>query len=253
MLTFSLQSGSNGNAIYVEADGVSLLFDAGISARQVEQRLQAYGRDVRRVDALIISHEHWDHIRYAGSYQREFGLPIFATRGTWCCVPPVVGPVDRVHLFRPGDVLEFGPIRVHTIATPHDAAEGVAFVAEASSGSLGIFTDLGHPFPALAQWLDRVQAAYLESNFDQRLLAAGPYPPELKQRIRGPHGHLSNEESARLIAARRGPPLQWLALAHLSEQNNTPQLALATHRNTYGDAVQLAVATRYGPSQIFRL
>ncbi len=253
MLTFSLQSGSNGNAIYIEAHGVSLLFDAGISGRQAQQRLLAFGRDMGRVDALVISHEHWDHIRYAGAYQRQFGLPIFVTPGTWSRRAPAVGPVKRVRFFRPGDVLDFGSLRVHTVATPHDATESVAFVVEGSSGSVGIFTDLGHPFPDLVRWLDRVDAAYLESNFDEQMLAAGPYRQELKLRIRGPSGHLSNEESARLVATRRGSPLQWLALAHLSEQNNSPEVALATHRNTCGDAVPLAVATRYGPSQMFQL
>ncbi|NOX54553.1 MAG: MBL fold metallo-hydrolase [Planctomycetes bacterium] len=253
MLTFSLQSGSNGNAIYVEADGVSLLFDAGISGRQAELRLQQFGKDIRDVTALLISHDHADHIRCAGIYHRKFGLPVFVTPQTLARTPCTLGDISHVEHFFAGDVISFGLVRVYTIPTPHDAADGVAFVVESKGNRLGIFTDLGHLFPELIDWLSDVDGAYLESNYDPQMLAEGPYPPHLKQRIRGPHGHLSNAESARLAAQVGNERLRWLALAHLSEQNNCPSVALETHRRVHGGIVPLHVAGRYGPSEVFRL
>ena len=128
MITFSLQSGSNGNAIYVEAAGVRLLFDAGISGKMAQQRMARHGRDIRQVQAVILSHDHSDHVRCAGIYQRKFGLPVYMTRTTrraiWCDL----GELTDVRYFRAGQALEFGPVTVHTIRTPHDAADGVAFV-----------------------------------------------------------------------------------------------------------------------------
>jgi phosphoribosyl 1,2-cyclic phosphodiesterase len=252
MITFSLQSGSNGNAIYVEADGVRLLFDAGLSGRMAQQRLAGFGRDIREVDALILSHDHADHVRCAGIWQRKFGLPIHATAGTWRAAAPWQGRVEDVRPFRPGDRLEFGRVTVHTLPTPHDGAEGVAFVVEADNRRLGILTDLGHPFPGLERWLERVDAAYLESNYDPEMLAHGPYTPALQARIRGGGGHLSNDEAAALVQSCRRKP-RWIALAHLSAENNSPQVALRTNRSVVGRDFPFHLAGRDGPSDLLEL
>jgi phosphoribosyl 1,2-cyclic phosphodiesterase len=248
MLTFSLQSGSNGNCIYVEAEGVALLFDAGISARQVRQRLAERGRGVEQIQAVIISHDHTDHIRCAGIYQRRLGLPIYMTKAVLQRAAGRLGPLRDVRGFEPGQALRFGPLRVQTIRTAHDAPEGVAFVVEARRRRLGILTDLGHPFTALRQLMDHLDAAYLESNYDPHMLNEGPYPEWLKAWIRGPGGHLSNAESAGL--ARRGAAarLQWVAVAHLSEQNNLPELAIEAHRRATGRGFAIHWASRYRPS-----
>ena len=153
MITFSLQSGSNGNAIYVEADGVRLLFDAGISGRQAAERMRHYRRDIRDVDALIISHIHADHAQCAGIYHRKFGLPIHMTRTANLFARHMLGRVNTVHQFCPGDPLAFGQVTVHTIPTPHDAADSVAFVVECGGKRLGIFTDVGRPFDGLLRAL----------------------------------------------------------------------------------------------------
>jgi phosphoribosyl 1,2-cyclic phosphodiesterase len=252
VITFSLQSGSNGNSIYVEADGVSLLFDAGISGRQARLRMESHGRDIRAVDALLITHDHTDHVRCAGIYQRLFGLPIYMTEDTYHAAAWQLGKAGDIRHFHAGESLSFGPVTVHTHSTAHDAADGVTFIVECRHKRLGIFTDLGHPFEGLAEQLESVDAAYLESNYDPLMLEEGPYPPDLKRRIRGPGGHLSNEESAelaRLCAGRHA----WIALAHLSEQNNHPSLALGTHRRIAGHDQHLTVAGRYDVSRLLRL
>jgi phosphoribosyl 1,2-cyclic phosphodiesterase len=308
MITFSLQSGSNGNAIYVEADGARLLFDAGISGKQARMRMAAHGRDIRAVTALLITHDHADHVCCAGIYQRLFNIPIYMTEPTYRAVRNNLGQVHDVRYFRAGDTLEFGPVRVHSRRTPHDAADGLTYIVEtgrvphsptggscggstggsfdgatggifgnaagdvhggvsdgvsggarggSSDGSssikrLGVFTDLGHPTDALIEQLESVDAAYLESNYDPVMLEEGPYPPDLKDRIRGAGGHLSNEESAQLIQYCNGRH-RWIALAHLSEHNNHPTVALRTHRGLLGDDRVLHVAGRRDVSEIFHL
>jgi len=249
MRTFSLQSGSNGNCIYVEADGVALLFDAGISGLQAQRRLAARNRDIRRVAGVILSHDHIDHVRCAGIYQRKFHVPIHTTPATFRRIRRGLGRVDDVRHFAAGDRLDFGPLTVHTLRTAHDAVDGVAFVVEADGKRLGILTDLGHPFAGLPELIRRLDAAYLESNYDPKMLEEGPYPAQLKARIRGRGGHLSNIESARLARIGARKRLQWVAAAHLSEQNNTPELAVQTHRHELGRGFTIHWASRYGPSE----
>ncbi len=244
MITFSLQSGSNGNSVYVEAGGQRLLFDAGISGACAKNRMADHGRDICNVDALIISHHHADHVRCAGIFQRKFGLPIYMTRTTHKHAYPPLGDLSDVRYFRSGSSLSFGPVTVHTLRTPHDAADAVAFVVEYEQKRLGILTDLGHPFVGLANLLDDLDAAYLESNYDPGMLETGPYPPHLQARIRGVGGHLSNEESAELVCGCRSGRLKWVALAHLSESNNDPELALEAHRQQMGESYPYHVAPR---------
>lgn len=250
MLTCSLQSGSNGNAIYVEAGGVRLLFDAGISGRQARTRLARHGREIRGIDALLLSHGHADHTRCAGVYQRLFELPIYTTAATHRAMAPYAGKLRDVRHFRPGEALEFGAVTVYTLPTPHDATDSVAFIVEFAGRRLGILTDLGHPFAGLRLTLRELDAVYLESNYDPILLAEGSYPPELKARIRGDGGHLSNDEAAELLLRCRGARPRWVALAHLSAENNHPDLALQTHRAVLGHDYPLAVAGRYAVSDL---
>jgi len=244
LITYSLQSGSNGNAIYVEAGPVRLLFDAGISGKTAEGRMRVRGHEIRDVTALIISHDHADHMRCAGIYQRKFGLPIHMSARTHQAYRENLGPLKNVRYFEVGQSLCFDGVVVHTVPTPHDAADGSVFVVEHDGRRLGILTDLGHSFDALRSLLPTLDAAYLESNYDPHMLATGPYPPDLQARIRGSGGHLSNEESAALVreSAKR---LRWVVLSHLSEHNNRPELALMTHRRQVGHEFPLHVAPRY--------
>jgi phosphoribosyl 1,2-cyclic phosphodiesterase len=248
MISFSLQSGSNGNSIYVETSDARLLFDAGISGRQAHLRLAHHHRDIRKVHALIISHDHNDHIRCAGIYQRKFSLPMYVTQRTLDAANGL-GRLSDVRPFESGQTLSFGRTRIHTIPTPHDGADGVAFVVEKGRKRLGIFTDLGHVFDALPEWLDTVDAAFLESNYDPQLLRTGDYPAWLKKRIVGQGGHLSNHQAAKL-ARQYCRKLKNLALAHLSEHNNTPELALKLAQTQADGKYQVTVAPRSGPGPI---
>jgi phosphoribosyl 1,2-cyclic phosphodiesterase len=250
VIAISLQSGSNGNCIYVEANGVRLLFDAGICGVRAEARLRAYKRDIRNVDALIISHDHADHINYAGVYQRKYGLPIFITPRTLykAETEKKLGKLRDVNYFLAGGKLQFGDVSVQTIPTPHDGVDGVAFVVSFGCKRLGILTDLGHAFRELSAVVSSLDAVFIESNYDPLMLSTGPYPAFLKKRIRGPKGHLSNKEAAELLLS--GVRLKWACLSHLSENNNKPAVALKTHREIVGRRLALYAASRYAPSAI---
>ena len=256
MIAISLQSGSNGNCIYVESSGVRLLFDAGISGAQTEERLAAHDRDIRMVDAVIISHDHSDHISHAGVLQRKFGLPVYVTPATFAAASArcSLGKLKDVRHFRSSDKLQFGDVLVYAIPTPHDGADGAVFIVESGARRLGILTDLGHVFKDLIHLVSSLDAVFLESNYDPDMLAQGPYPAYLKQRIRGPHGHISNVEAAEvLLRASASKRLQWACLAHLSEQNNHPDVALRTHSQIMSGKIPLYVADRYQSSKIFTI
>lgn len=251
MIALSLQSGSNGNCTYVEAGGLRLLFDAGLCGVEAERRLAAHGRDIRAVDALIISHDHADHVKYAGVYQRKFGFPLYITPKTLYRseMRHRLGRLKKVNFFLPGERLTFGRVSVRSIPTPHDCLDGTAFVVCSDGKQLGILIDLGHPFEELSEVVASLDAVFIESNYDPGMLAAGPYPACLKRRIRGPGGHLSNREAAELLQG--GTKLRWACLAHLSEKNNDAALALQTHRDVLGSKLTLHITSRHAPTGMF--
>jgi phosphoribosyl 1,2-cyclic phosphodiesterase len=251
----ALQSGSNGNAVYVEADGVRLLFDAGISGSAAQERLAERGRDIRQVDALLISHDHADHVRAAGVYHRKFGLPLYATARTLAAAGArkSLGRLQGVFHFRAGEALRFGSVTVETIPTPHDGVEGVAFVVDDGQRRLGILTDLGHVFAGLADVVASLDGMLLESNYDPQMLREGAYPEFLKRRIAGPGGHISNSEAAELLARAIDRRARWVCLGHLSEENNRPELVLRTHRQLLDGRVPLHVASRYEVGETLEL
>ncbi len=254
MKVISLQSGSNGNCIYVEANGVRLLFDAGISAALVQERLDFHDRDANAVDAVLISHDHIDHCRSMGILNRTFGLPIYATAKTYQAAKRfALGEIDDLRYFQSGETVKFGKTVVETIPTPHDAEDGVVFVIDDGKHRLGILTDLGHVFNGLGDVIGSLDAVLLESNYDPDMLANGPYPESLKERISGPAGHISNFEAAELLLASASTRMQWACLGHLSEKNNTPKLAMATNRKIVGDRLPLLMASRYEVSGVMEI
>ena len=176
MEVIALQSGSSGNCIYVEAAGKRLLFDAGISGRKAEQRLAATGRNIRDVDALVISHDHTDHISCMGVYQRKYGLPIHVTPDTLAVARRKmnVGQLNNVHYFNSGNTLHFGEVKVHTIPTPHDAVDSVGFVVDDGVHRLGILTDLGHVFDELPEEMVRFNGSGLS---DATIVETGDVVP----------------------------------------------------------------------------
>lgn len=253
MRAISLQSGSNGNCIYVEAGGLRLLFDAGISASLAIERAAARGIDLEGIDALLISHDHSDHCRSLGIFQRRFAVPAYITQPTLeaAACRCKLGKLGEVRHFSSGETLRIGSVRIETVPTPHDGADGVGFVIDDGHRRLGILTDLGHVFDPLPAVLASLDGVLLESNYDPEMLADGGYPEFLKRRITGPGGHLSNAESAGLLAAARR--LCWACLAHLSADNNSPEIALATHDEVLQGRLPLHIAGRYAVGEALTL
>ncbi len=251
MRLVSLQSGSNGNCLYVEAADRKLLFDAGISGKQAATRLAEAGREIREVDAVFISHDHRDHVASLGIFQRKFGLAGVVSSRTLDAASRRcnLGTLGEVEQFTPGQAISLGGVTVETVPTPHDGVDGCGFVIDDGDKRLGILTDLGHVFDGLADVLASLDGLLIESNYDESMLRHGHYPAFLKRRIAGAGGHISNTEAAQLIrAARDGGKLQWACLGHLSQDNNTPDLALATARQIAGEDLPIHLAGRHGVS-----
>lgn len=234
MEVISLQSGSAGNCIFVRSGNTQLLFDAGISGAKAESRLAEFGYNIRDCDGVVVSHEHCDHISGIGVFHRKFGLPVYASLRTWNATraKPSTGNIGKPNHFVPGKPFEIGSLRIETIRTPHDAIEGVCFAIEdiETGQRFGLLTDLGHVFTELHRVLDGLDAVLIESNYDESMLRHGRYPQRLKDRISGKRGHISNDDAADLLARCSAGQLQWACLGHLSAENNSPEAALATHR-----------------------
>lgn len=241
MRIIALQSGSKGNCIYLETGNVKLLFDAGISGKQAKDRLARFNIDICSIDALLISHEHSDHVSCAGVYNRKFGIPIWTTPKTFDRMKYCIGEVSNVNYFESGETIRFNGTRIETIRTTHDAVDGVCFVADDGKKRFGIFTDLGCVFNELPSVVESVNGALLESNYDPIMLKYGEYPQELQDRIRSSYGHLSNEEAAELLL-HHGQKLETVMLGHISENNNTEYQVVTTHRKILGKGYRAELA-----------
>lgn len=219
-----LASGSRGNATLIEADGYRLLIDAGLSAREIDRRLREIHLTADDLDALLISHEHHDHVSGIGPLARRHNLPVYIVPETAAAIPKL-GKIADLRYFVAGDRLQLGALDIATFSTTHDAVDPVGFVIDSAEGRIGFATDLGHATRLVIDALASSRVLILESNHDEVMLLDGPYPWPLKQRIQGRHGHLSNRAAADLLCEIAWDGLEAIFLAHLSEENNQPELA----------------------------
>jgi len=225
-----LASGSKGNCTVVEGKTGTILIDAGLSGKELSRRLDLTPVKAPQLDALLITHEHQDHVRGAGVMSRRFDLPVYLTCGTLDNLPSLVGKLPSVQIIQPGTPFKIGDLQIHPFATSHDAGESVGFTIEHESFRLGICTDLGIATQLVKTRLQQCQGLVLEANHDVEMLLNGPYPWELKQRIRSRHGHLSNVDTCELLKALHHDQLRAVVFAHLSEVNNHPDMVLKTYR-----------------------
>jgi len=220
-----LGSGSRGNATLIEAGGTRLLVDAGLSARALAKRLEAIGVEPSSLSAIALTHEHSDHAAGAELLSKRHGIPLLCSHATLAAMDrSPVHFAEWLDLPEGGEV-DLGGVRVMPFPIPHDAARPVGFVLKAEGLRIGVATDLGHATTLVIERLRGCDVLMIESNYDERMLRDGPYPWHLKQRVAGRMGHLSNTEAASLIRAAAGPDCHGVVLAHLSEKNNTPELA----------------------------
>ncbi|MCL6582518.1 MAG: MBL fold metallo-hydrolase [bacterium] len=240
-----LGSGSAGNSILVCSKEAKILIDAGLSTGEIVSRLAMVATRPDELCAILISHEHIDHLRSAGVLARRYKLPLYLNTATFEAAKIQLGKVPRLEIFDPDRGFQLHDLLIEPFSVPHDAADPVSFCLYMKNRKLGIATDLGRPTTLVRQMLRACHALILESNHDPEMLLSGPYPWWLKQRIRGGFGHLSNESSQSLLRDVLHEELKTVILAHLSEKNNHVALAYQTAAQALqerGDLKNLNVA-----------
>ncbi len=240
--TCALASGSKGNAIYISDGNTSILIDAGLSGKEIARRMKSRDLDPEKLDGILVSHEHSDHIRGVGVMSRRFSLPVFISGATEKIASHRLGRLHDSVRFESGSKFLINTLAIHPFSTSHDARDSSGFTIECNGTKIGVATDLGIATAMVKHHLKDCNLLVLEANHDPDMLITGPYPWHLKQRIKGRTGHLSNLESKELLQELMHERLSHIVLAHLSETNNTPDRAasavgLAMNRN-----VKLTVA-----------
>ncbi len=226
-----LSSGSKANCTYLEAAGVRLLIDCGLSGLQTERRLSSLGIDPATLDAILVTHEHSDHLHGVHTLSRKYRLPVYANKATAQFLKPLFNTIN----FQSGEPFSIKEVRVAPFSITHDASDPVGFTFLAEGFKFVQVTDLGKVTPLVRDAATNCNAIVLESNHDPVMLSECGYPWELKQRIASTHGHLSNHEAGSLLAEVMHPELSHVVLAHLSENSNTPDLAERTVRGLIDD------------------
>jgi len=220
MIVAPLGSGSAGNACYFESDGTSILVDAGLGPRETAKRLKQIGRELTQLQALIITHEHYDHIRGAESIARKLSIPIYLTKGT-LDASAIDTQETPIVIFENNSTFAIGELNIHACRTLHDAIDPACFVIEARDGTrIGIASDLGYVDQYVMKHLTGCDGLFFEANHDLDMLRMGTYPWSLKRRIMSRFGHLSNDDSMSAVQRMIGADLKTLCLIHLSEKNN---------------------------------
>ena len=234
MRLLSIASGSSGNSIYVGDEDTHILVDSGISKKRIEEGIHKAQIGCEDLDAILITHEHSDHIRSLGVMARRYHLPIYATAATLEAIrrDPSVGTFEKDLCIpiRPDEPFSIGSIGVTAFRIYHDAADPVGFRLSSGSRSVAVSTDIGHYDQYLIDHLQGLDALLIEANHDIRMLEAGPYPYYLKRRILGELGHMSNDSCGRLLCSVLHDKLKYVLLGHLSKENNYPDLAWETVR-----------------------
>lgn len=258
-----LGSGSKGNATYVEADGHGLLIDNGFSGVEIERRLAAVGRSLNQVDAVLITHEHTDHVGGAGVLARKYKIPLYINQPTFAAAAHKIGKIPSVHHFCTGSHFELHAFQIHPFAVSHDTADPVGFVIQNGECSLGYCTDTGMVSRLIQHRLSECNGLIIECNYDPDMLKNGPYPLYVQQRVRSNQGHLANEDAAGFIVDLLHNNLQHVVLAHISQTNNDPSLVYETvrvavagslaypqfsigHQDRAGEMIQLSGCSGHG-------
>jgi phosphoribosyl 1,2-cyclic phosphodiesterase len=247
----SLNSGSNGNCYYIGNDEEAIFVDACISCRETEKRMMRLGLQMKRVKAIFISHEHGDHIAGLPVLAKKYQLPVYITSGT-LEEGRLQLNTEQVIPFEAYKPIQVGGLSVTAFPKFHDAADPHSFVVSSSSVRVGVFTDIGKPCDHLITHFQHCHAAFLETNYDEDMLMNGRYPPMLKNRIRGGHGHLSNIQALELFKKYRPSFMSHLLLSHLSKDNNNPQLVKDLFEQ-HTRSTSIIVASRFVETELFHI
>jgi len=259
---FLLASGSTGNAVYIESGKTKILLDAGVGIRQLQASFKEIGVAFEELDAVFITHEHSDHVRGLAALVRKVNVPVYATAGTWSHIARLWRAEENVtaRVLQAGSALTLGEFAFEPFALSHDAEEPVGFCIYAGNEKLVLATDLGYASAKVKEATRGANAYILETNHDVDLLRAGSYPWHLKRRILGDKGHLSNAHSAEYLLDVLTENTQTVYLAHLSRENNRPELAhdviaralISVHKEVR-ERIRLCVTSPVAPTELATL
>lgn len=266
MLKFiCLGSGSSGNSYFLFSENYGILIDAGIGIRTLKKHFHTYGLSLKQIKAVLITHDHADHIKAVGSLANEYGLPVYATelvhdgiKRNYCANPKL--KAENIHFLEKGQTLKLDRFEITPFDVPHDSTDNVGYSVQYGEVNFCLITDAGHVTEQFGCCIARANYLVLEANHDEDMLMMGPYPAYLKGRISGDYGHLSNKAAAQLLAEHITDRLRHVWLCHISEENNHPELARKTVDTCLrsvgivaGKDFELEVLKRRIPSEIYEL
>lgn len=262
MLNFcSLYSGSSGNSLLVSTEKTNILIDAGVSSKKIESALTGLNVDPYKLDGILITHEHSDHIQGLGTFAKKFNLPVYVNQKTLDAMPKQKEKISEknINLIKIEEKFEINDLKIKPFAIPHDAANPCGFCIFKDNKKMSIATDIGHMTNGILKNLEDSLFVLLESNYDPEVLMYSKYPYPLKNRIRGPIGHLSNQDAGKTISCLLHSGLKQAMLGHLSKESNFPELAYKTVvenliANSYDEnSLNLYVAKRDEQSKIINI
>lgn len=257
----SLYSGSSGNSLFIQSEKTNILVDAGESARKIENALSSINVEAKDIDAILVTHEHIDHVKSLGTLSKKYNIPVYATKETWEAMPDQANKIDLSlqNTYTPSEQFKIGDLSINPFSISHDAANPCGFSITYNNKQMSIATDLGYVSNEVYRAIEKSSFILLESNYDPEILKFSRYPYPLKRRIAGEYGHLSNGDAAKLVAKLANKNLNTVMLGHLSKENNFPELAYKTVAeeliNTKIDSSKfsLSVASRTEPSKIIKI
>lgn len=262
MLKFcSLYSGSSGNCLFVSSKHTKVLIDCGTSCKKICEGLASIDSSIEDIDAILVTHEHSDHVQSLGMVSKKFNIPVYANLETWNAMEKQKEKIleNNIKFFENDKDFELNDLTIHPFSTPHDAANPCGFNIHNGKKKLSIATDLGHMNNTIINELEKSSFILLESNYEPEVLKMSKYPFHLKQRIAGPKGHLSNETAGKTIATLMKNDLKEVVLGHLSKESNFPELAYKTvaeelmNLNADINTIRLSVASRNEPGKIINV
>jgi phosphoribosyl 1,2-cyclic phosphodiesterase len=246
----SLNSGSNGNCYYIGNKTDAVLIDVGLSCRETEKRMKKLGLDMKTVKAIFVSHEHGDHIKGVSTLANKYNLPVYITSKTAKYGPRLISHISKG--FTADKPVSIGSLSITPFTKYHDATDPHSFIISYNGTTVGVLTDIGKVCKEVIQHFTQCHAVFLEANYDETMLENGKYPIHLKNRIRGGLGHLSNKEALELFISHRSPALSHLLLAHLSKENNSPELVTQLFTQHAKDT-KVIVASRFQSTEVFTI
>ena len=247
----SIASGSNGNCYYIGNEQEAILVDAGISCREIENRMNRMGLSRKKVRAIFISNVLSDHIRGLQVLSKKHNLPVYISTLTYQFSGMKLEQ-DKIFSFTAGTPIRVGTINIHAFNKLHDAADPYSFVISSRDVSVGVFTDIGLPCQQVVRFFKECHAVFLETNYDDEMLDKGNYPFHLKKRIKGEKGHLSNKQALELFLKHKPSQLSHLFFSHLSKNNNCPQLVQELF-NQHAGGVTMVIASRFKETPVYHI